>query len=372
MGSQQSALQEKKIVVVGGGFAGAHAAKHLKDKCHLTIIDPREYLHYTIGSLRASVEPGFESKIFVPHADAWGDSFKQGWATSIDPKKKVVVLESCEEVPYDIVIIATGSSGPFPGKLGLNIVTSEEAETHYQKLQEQIKLASKITIVGGGAIGIEMAGEIKSDFPGKDITVVDSGADIVHSSFKEKFRQRARKQLEDMGVNLLLGETVCNVDELFTDGSETCTVKTDTGQEIISDLVILATGLHANSDAYESNFADRMDDKRLLKVNDFLQVEGYEDVFAIGDCNNADQVKMAVKAQNQMAVLAYNLEALATNRRMKPYKEESIMSLSLGRNAGVTQFKSFVFGPLFTKKLKSEDVWIGQFWKETMKLNLQN
>lgn len=60
MGNHQSTsiLESKKVVVVGGGFAGAHAIRHLQGKCQLTVIDPREYLHYSIGSLRASVQPG--------------------------------------------------------------------------------------------------------------------------------------------------------------------------------------------------------------------------------------------------------------------------------------------------------------------------
>ena len=61
MGNRQSTppiLESKKVVVVGGGFAGAHAIRFLQEKCHLTVIDPREFLHYSIGSLRALVEPG--------------------------------------------------------------------------------------------------------------------------------------------------------------------------------------------------------------------------------------------------------------------------------------------------------------------------
>lgn len=67
--------------------------------------------------------------------------------------------------------------------------------------------------------------------------------------------------------------------------------------------------------------ADKLDERNFLKVNEFLQVDGYTDVFAVGDCNNADQVKMATKAMNQMEVLAQNIKALVDNGEMIPYKE---------------------------------------------------
>ncbi|XP_071838940.1 ferroptosis suppressor protein 1-like [Apostichopus japonicus] len=374
MGNHQSTsiLESKKVVVVGGGFAGAHAIRHLQGKCQLTVIDPREYLHYSIGSLRASVQPGFEKNIFVSHNEAWGQSFKQGRVTSVDPERKVVILEDGEEVQYDIVVIATGSSVPFPGKVGLNVTTSAEAEELFKEFQGKIKTANRITIVGGGAVGVELAGEIATDYSEKEITLINDKDDIIHVSFKEKFRQKAKEQLEAMGIKLILGERVSNLDELTTDGSQPCSlVKTDKGREIETDLVIHAIGIQANCDAYKDNFADKLDERNFLKVNKFLQVDGYTDVFAVGDCNNADQVKMATKAMNQMEVLAQNIKALVDNGEMIPYKEETIMTLSTGRNSGVTQFKSVVFGSLLTKKLKSQHVFIHRFWKETMGLDLK-
>lgn len=81
---------------------------------------------------------GFENKILIPFAQAWGDSFKQGKVKSVVPQKTVVILENGEEIPYDYVVIATGSSGPFPGKLGLDVLTIEDAKTHFKKIQEQV------------------------------------------------------------------------------------------------------------------------------------------------------------------------------------------------------------------------------------------
>lgn len=56
-----SKLSEMKVVIVGCGFAGAQVASQLNGKCHLTVIDPREYFHHCIGSPRAAVEAGIEN-----------------------------------------------------------------------------------------------------------------------------------------------------------------------------------------------------------------------------------------------------------------------------------------------------------------------
>ena len=58
MGSSSSNLQDKHVVIVGGGYAGTAVANQLRGKCKLTLIDPKECMHHCVGALRAVVEPG--------------------------------------------------------------------------------------------------------------------------------------------------------------------------------------------------------------------------------------------------------------------------------------------------------------------------
>ncbi|KAJ8030933.1 Apoptosis-inducing factor 2 [Holothuria leucospilota] len=359
MGNSESVLKEKKVVVVGGGYGGAHAVDLLRGKCQLTVLDPREYYHYCVGSLRATVEPGLEKKILIPYKEAWQGVYRQGKVTAINPDEQLILLEDGDKVSYDVVIIATGCHGHFPGKIDLNVKTMAEAEKLFKEKQEQVKKADRITIIGAGAVGVEMSAEIATEYPTKKVTVISSGSDIIQGPFKKQFRDGARKQLQKLGVTLVLEERVSNFDDLPTDGSSSCTVKTDKGTEIDSDLIIISTGLHVNSEAYERNFVDVMDENKHLKVNKYMQVEGHSNVFAIGDCSNADKVKMAYKAGLHMEVVAKNIIALFTNGKMTPYKEQTVMMLTLGRYGGITQFGSLIFGPLITR-YKSRDVFIGK------------
>ncbi len=58
MGTSSSNLQEKHVVIIGGGYAGVTVANQLRGKCRFTLIDPKECMHHCVGSLRAVVEPG--------------------------------------------------------------------------------------------------------------------------------------------------------------------------------------------------------------------------------------------------------------------------------------------------------------------------
>lgn len=62
---------------------------------------------------------------------------------------------------------------------------------------------------------------------------------------------------------------------------------------INADLLIKCIGIRVNSSAYQSSLSDKMDEKNQLKVNEYFQVEGLENVFAIGDCCNSKELKMA-------------------------------------------------------------------------------
>ena len=75
------------------------------------------------------------------------------------------------------------------------------------RLTFQIKSANKIVIVGGGAVGVELAGEIATEFPGKQLTLIhDSKRGLIEGKeFSDKFRKNILSQLEKLKVNVLLG-----------------------------------------------------------------------------------------------------------------------------------------------------------------------
>lgn len=100
-------------------------------------------------------------------------------------------------------MIATGSLQPVPAKA---IATdSQEAGAELRKVQEAIQDAKRIAVVGGGAVGIEIASDIKSFFPHKDITLFHSKKQFL-STFGPRLHGYVLKAFEDLGVHVVCGE----------------------------------------------------------------------------------------------------------------------------------------------------------------------
>ncbi|XP_022107055.1 apoptosis-inducing factor 2-like [Acanthaster planci] len=364
-GKQSAAVQDKHVVVIGGGYGGIVVALKLQGKCKLTLIDPKEAFHHCIGALRACTEDGFARKTLIPYAPTFGESFKRGTVEAIDPGAKKVRLAGGEDIGYDYLVVATGSRGSFPSKIS----GGEDSSVYinqYTDMLQKIKACKDIVVIGGGAVGVEMAGEITTDFSDKQVTLIHSRDYLVEGDFSPKFRRGAEEQLRAKGVKLVLGEKVTNLADLPTDGSSRCTVKTDKGTEVEADLVLVCVGQPCNSSAYAASLSDRVEGTGHLKVNKYLQVEGLDDVFAIGDCCNIHQLKLAYFAGQHGELVAKNLQLLAQGKTdLKAWPAPGrMMALPVGRNGGVFQLGSMVFGPFLARKVKSEGLFIARYWSE--------
>ncbi|XP_070567629.1 ferroptosis suppressor protein 1-like [Ptychodera flava] len=364
-GSSSSLAAESHVVIIGGGFGGTHVAKKLKGKNKFTLIDGKECLQHNISALRGAVQPGFASASFIPYSDLVGDNFKRGTVTAIDQSAKTVTLEDSSTINYTTLVIATGTRAPFPGQVPANSDKSD-AVSMYDKIIEEIKSSKKIVIIGGGAVGVELAGEIATDYKDKEVTLIHPRDVLVDADIIQKAQKLMKDQLTKLGVNLVLGERVSNLSELPREHTaEMFKVLTDKGTEIEADLVLFCTGAKVNSSAYENSLADKMNERGQLKVTEFLQVEGCEDIYAIGDCNDVKETKMAYRAEQQADLLVSNLVNEANGKAKKPYKPKGVMMVvSLGRNGGIFQFGTSVFGPFMTKKIKSGDLFVKKFYKD--------
>ena len=97
------------------------------------------------------------------------------------------------------------------------------------------------------------------------------------------------------------------------------TLTTDKGTSVETDLVFRCTGMKVNSVAYQSKLSDKMEKNGSLKVDRFLQVEEIENVFAIGDCSNTPELKLAYIARLHAGRISVVTTAavLSTNQYLK-------------------------------------------------------
>ncbi|KAJ7324243.1 hypothetical protein JRQ81_017263 [Phrynocephalus forsythii] len=321
MGSRLSVDDNVRVVIVGGGFGGIEAALQLQYwQVPFVLVDMRDAFHHNVASLRASVQSGFAKKTFISFSVTFKDSFRQGKVVGIDLEKKCVLLNDGEEICFSHLILATGSDGPFPGKFN-RLIDMEAAIQTYEDMVKEVQKAPRIVIVGGGSAGVEMAAEVKTMYPTKEVTLIHSKNALADVELLPRVRQEVKETLIQEGVHLVLGERVANLDMLtLHQFKENMVVRTDKGTEIATDMVILCTGIKVNSAAYSSAFSNKLASNGALKVNEHLQVEGYDNIYAIGDCADVREPKMAYHAGLHAGVAVNNIINSLTQKPLKIYQ----------------------------------------------------
>ena len=151
--------------------------------------------------------------------------------------------------------------------------TAAEHTAVFKQAHSDIKAATNILIVGGGPVGIETAGEIKEEFPNKNVTLVTS-KELMPSPalpFSDRFRNRLLKKLQQIGVTVHTdcGRVNFNPEDINTSGFIVGKkVYTWTGGEAEADLFIVAAGARQTPSLYaDSGLQEWLDDKGLLMVS---------------------------------------------------------------------------------------------------------
>ncbi|XP_024864819.1 apoptosis-inducing factor 2 isoform X2 [Kryptolebias marmoratus] len=366
MGGQVSIPDGVHVVVVGGGFGGIAAAQQLKSQgIDFTLIDMRDAFHHNVAALRASLQPGFVQRTFIPYAETFGHSFVQGRVEQVDTHRQLVILQGGKEIYYSHLILCTGSDGPFPGRFNIE-ASYETAIQAYQDLITQFQAADSVLVVGGGATGVEMAAEIKTEYPDKKVVLIHSRIALADTELLPSVRQQAKQVLLEKGVELLLGQKVCNLSELQLNVTQKNTVvKTDKGETLTTDLIICCTGLKINSAAYASSLSDSMADSGALKVSNHLQVEGFSNIYAVGDCADIKEPKLAYYASLHAAVAVTNIINSLSGKGLTSYSTGYVsMLLAMGRDDGVGQFNGFRLPRWLVAFGKSRDLLLWKSWKE--------
>ncbi|XP_010850520.1 PREDICTED: apoptosis-inducing factor 2 isoform X1 [Bison bison bison] len=256
MGSQVSMdAGAVRVVIVGGGFGGIAAASQLQAlNIPFVLVDMKDSFHHNVAALRASVESGFAKKTFISYSVTFKENFRQGLVVEIDLKNQTVLLEDGQALPFSHLILATGSTGLFPGKF--NQVSSQQmAIQAYEDMVTQVQRSQSIVVVGGGSAGVEMAAEIKTEYPEKEVTLIHSKMALADTELLPCVRQEVKEILLRKGVQLLLSERVSNLEALPVNEHRECIkVQTDKGTEVDANLVIVCNGIKINSAAYRSAF----------------------------------------------------------------------------------------------------------------------
>jgi NADH dehydrogenase FAD-containing subunit len=199
------------IVVIGGSFAGWHLANRLTQSLpngyRVVLVERTSHFNYTFNFPRYSVLRGREQKAFIPYT-SWAAKCPEGSLRVLNGtvegvRDGVVILEGGEEISFEFLAIATGSTHPLPAKVVGRTKTEGRAEL--KALQDQIETAKRIAVVGGGAVGVQLVGDIKDWYPNKEVTLIQSRERLL-PSFGERLSLFVMEKLKDMDIRVLLGE----------------------------------------------------------------------------------------------------------------------------------------------------------------------
>lgn len=343
--------ETKRVVVVGGGVAGAHVVRALQFDAAVTLIDPKEYFEIPWAMLRCMVEPSFAERSVFNHRDYILNG-RLVASSAVSATDTHVVTASGERIPYDYLVIGTGSKfdGPF---------AKQERLKQFEAEHEKIKNARTILIIGGGPTGVELAGEIKVDFPDKKVIIVHGGHRLI-DFLGQKASQKTLDWLVSNKIEVHLNERI----DLESLSESNNTYTTSSGLTISADCHFVCVGNRvASSWLQESVFKDSVDKEGHLKVDDCLRLRGKSNVFAVGDIVDVKEIKQGFLAQKHAAVVAGNIKKLMMNSKHKltTYKAASTMGIvSLGRHVAVAQLPFGTTIGCIPGKIKSKDLFVGK------------
>lgn len=369
----------RTVVVVGGGYGGAAVAKALDEEADVVLVEPKDAFVHAAGALRALVRPDWAGNIFFPYDRL----LKRGRvvrrrAVSVDTGG--VTLASGERLDADHIVLASGSDYPFPAKMDTDVTA--EALERIRAAHKELAGAERVLIVGAGPVGLELAGEVKHVWPKKHVTVVDP-AERLMPRFEPRMREDLRRQLDALGVELLLGTALAEEPSSAPGRAEAFTVATPgaPGGELSADIWFRCHGVSVTGDYLDEELAGARTPQGHVRVSDTLNVEVVTadgtgrthgrvlpHIYALGDLTALAEPKMAGHARRHAEVVAANI--LARIRGEEPasvYRPSPIPSilLPLGPSGGVGQVPTpegpSVLAAEAVARSKGADLYIGRF-----------
>ncbi|XP_022752522.1 apoptosis-inducing factor homolog A-like [Durio zibethinus] len=352
----ESGGEKRRVVVVGGGIAGSLLAKSIQFNADVTLIDPKEYLEITWANLRNMVEPSFAERSVINHRDYLTNG-RVVTSAAINITDTEVLTEDGFLIAYDYLVIATGHKDPVP-------TTKMDRLNQYQAENQKIQSAHSILIVGGGPTGVELAGEIATDFPEKKVTLVHKGSRLLEF-IGAKASDKTLSWLRSRKVEVKLEQAV----DLNSTSDDSQVYQTSTGESIKVDCHFLCVGKPlASAWLNETTLKTNLDKKGRLMVDEYLRVKGRSNIFAIGDITDIPELKQGYLAQRHALVVAKNLKLLMAGgkeSKMSKYGPGSEIALvSLGRKAAVAQFPFTTISGFVPGLLKSRDLFVGRTRKQ--------
>ncbi len=279
-------MKSTDVLVVGSSAAGlvaAVTAKTVNPDKTVTVVRPEEvtlvpcgipYVFSTVETTDNNIMPS--EKMF----EKAGVELVIGTVTAINRMQKLCTLASGDEIAYNRLVLATGSSPVVPSwlkgaELG-NVFTVPKNKVYLDAMQAKLADCAKVIVIGAGFIGVELSDELTA--AGHDVTLVEKLPHVLALAFDEDIAVRAEEVLKARGVKLSTG---VGVKEIQGNGSVTG-VLLENGDVLEADAVILCVGYRPNTElAVQADLT--VDARGAIHVDEYMRTDD-SNIFAVGDC----------------------------------------------------------------------------------------
>ncbi|TFK51270.1 FAD/NAD(P)-binding domain-containing protein [Heliocybe sulcata] len=328
------------IVVVGGSYVGLKSVEFLANAMHeshnIVLIEKNSHFHHLFAFPRFAILSGYEHMAFIPYSNAFhacppGTSrLVRGLVTSVSPGKVeyTEVLSPSQDkktLDYDYLVVATGTHMP-------PITGKKEGIDGMKSSQETVKKAKNVVVVGGGAVGVQTATDIKELFPDKSVTLIHS-RDKLMQTFHPQMHELIMARCKELGIEVILNDRVHIPQGGFPTDGRAFSIELTSGRTVPADLAILSTGQAPVTSFLPPALVSPTTGRVLVKPTLQLQDPAYSHVFAVGDVAEHGGPRQARPGFKQAEIVARNVRALEEGKggELEVYKPDpAAIHLSLG------------------------------------------
>ncbi|MFS1954437.1 NADH:flavorubredoxin reductase NorW [Vibrio cyclitrophicus] len=299
------------IVLVGAGFAALQTIKMIRKtdpNIAITIVTADAGIEYSKPNLshvfsQAQTPQQLAINTAQQLAELHNVVIKTNvWVNEINTEQQFIVAGD-DIIPYSKLVLATGAAPFIPAAEGLSAqatITLNSLE-EFEKHKAQIDAAQRITVIGGGLIGVELAFDLQT--AGKSVTVIEPASYLLGSLVPPFISLELERELRKAGVTVETDAMVSHATYL-ADGVR---LQTTSSRLIKTDVVIAAAGLMPNTALAQQT---GMAVNRGIIVDEAMRTN-IKNVYAIGDCA---EIQGRVMAYLQPAILAANVLAKQLTR----------------------------------------------------------
>ena len=317
---------KKHVVVVGAGVAGLYVAQKVRKESdvHVTLVTDKDcfvFLPRLTELFSGSIE---EKKACLQLKDVWKGDLITDKVTMVQPQDKKILLNSGESISYDALVLSIGSQPNFFNTPGSQYCHSFYSKDDADKLKEHVRNlltadeqpgTHTFTIIGGGPTGVEVAfvvaSYVRSQKATSKVLLIERNPSVLNM-MPQQMRDEVTKVLEKNGVTILPNTGVKNVTPL--------SVEIEKQDGVKETIPCYTTIWAAGSKPQQVGIAGvELSARGEIPVKPTLQLQNFNDIFALGDCAATGSPKTAQAAVQQAAVVSSNVHKMLRGKELDQF-----------------------------------------------------